>query len=234
MREADNLENISTAFAYSDGVMASSIRRSHEIFMRHRVAGAILELGPAEGLMTEMLLGAGEPLTVVEGSRTFCASLSERFPGVEVVHSLFEDYRPGKRFANVVLGHVLEHIIDPVALLREVASWVQPGGKIFAAVPNAASIHRQAAVLMGLLEHQDSLNESDLTHGHRRVFDPGSFQAVFRDAGLTIELFGGYWLKPLSNGQIESHWTPAMIQAFMDLGERYPDIAGEIYILASA
>ena len=29
-------------------------------------------------------------------------------------------------------------------------------------------------------------------------------------------------------------WTPAMIEAFMQLGERYPDIAGEIYVLASA
>ena len=50
--------------------------------------------------------------------------------------------------------------------------------------------------------------------------------------GLEIEAFGGYWLKPLSNGQIEQDWTPQMVEAFMKLGERYPDIAAEIYVVA--
>ena len=58
-------------------------------------------------------------------------------------------------------------------------------------------------------------------------------RAAFMSAGLRIDVFGGYWLKPLSNSQIESQWTQAMLDAFMQLGERYPDIAGEIYVLAS-
>lgn len=45
-------------------------------------------------------------------------------------------------------------------------------------------------------------------------------------------MFGGYWLKPVSNGQIEENWTGKMVEAFMKLGERYPDIAAEIYIIA--
>jgi hypothetical protein len=51
---------------------------------------------------------------------------------------------------------------------------------------------------------------------------------------LQIEFFGGYWLKPLSNQQIEENWTPSMLDVFMRLGERYPDIAGEIYVVARA
>ena len=47
-------------------------------------------------------------------------------------------------------------------------------------------------------------------------------------------MFGGYWIKPLSNGQIEQNWTAEMLEAFMELGERYPDIAGEIYVVAFA
>jgi hypothetical protein len=85
---------------------------------------------------------------------------------------------------------------------------------------------------MGLLRHEAALNEADIAHGHRRVFDPGSFRACFSDAGLAVEQFGGYWLKPMSNAQIEAAWRPAMLDAFMQLGERYPDIAGEIYVIA--
>jgi hypothetical protein len=109
---------------------------------------------------------------------------------------------------------------------------LHPQGRILAAVPNSRSLHRQAAVIMGLLEREDQLNDLDRHHGHRRVYNPESFRQDFLKAGLDIEVFGGYWLKPLSNGQIEETWTPQMLQAFMQLGERYPDIAGEIYVIA--
>ncbi|APR37486.1 methyltransferase type 12 [Paraburkholderia sp. SOS3] len=233
MNEIDRLEQISEDFGYSAGVMAASIEYCYAVFSRHLNGRNILELGPAEGLMTELLLRKGIPLTVVEGSHKFCESISSRFPQVNVVHSLFEEYRPAEKYDNIILGHVLEHVVDPVALLVRVKAWLKEGGKVFAAVPNAQSIHRQAAVIMGLLACEDELNESDLHHGHRRVFGLDAFRECFVGAGLTIDVSGGYWLKPLSNGQIEGHWTPSMIAAFMELGERYPEIAGEIYVIAS-
>ena len=65
------------------------------------------------------------------------------------------------------------------------------------------------------------------------MFNPETFRNAFLQAGLEIKYFGGYWMKPVSNRQIEETWTPEMLEAFMQLGERYPDIAGEIYIVAS-
>jgi 2-polyprenyl-3-methyl-5-hydroxy-6-metoxy-1,4-benzoquinol methylase len=234
MSELKDLEAISLEFGYSRGVMAASIARAFKVMKPHLKPGSILELGPAEGLMTAMLLGAGGPVTVVEGSRAFCDQIKAAHPQVDTVHSLFEDYAPAGRFDNIILGHVLEHVVDPVALLRQAQTWLAPGGTIFAAVPNARSLHRQAAVIMGLLPSEDALNESDLQHGHRRVFTPETFRNCFYQAGLKVEVFGGYWLKPLANSQIEANWTDAMVEAFMDLGERYPDVAGEIYVVASA
>ena len=61
----------------------------------------------------------------------------------------------------------------------------------------------------------------------RRVFNPESFRSAFTEAGLRVDIFGGYFLKPLSNSQIEHGWTPEMIEAFMQLGECFPNIAGE-------
>ena len=184
--------------------------------------------------MTAELARAFPDLTVVDGAETFCRDLRARYPAATVVCSVFEEFVPVARFDTIVLGHVLEHVADPRAILVRVRDWLAPGGVVCAAVPNAKSLHRQAAVLMGLLETEYSLNEADVHHGHRRVYDPERFAAEFRDAGLTIRVRGGYWLKPLSNAQIEASWTPAMVQAFMALGERYPDVAGEIYMIAEA
>jgi 2-polyprenyl-3-methyl-5-hydroxy-6-metoxy-1,4-benzoquinol methylase len=169
---------------------------------------------------------------VVDGSSTFCRELAARFPAVTVVNALFEEYAPAQPFDTVVLGHVLEHVIDPVGLLERIRGWVAPGGVLLATVPNAHSLHRQAAVLMGLLPTEDALNEADHHYGHRRVYDLAALRADFDAAGWTIATSGGYWLKPVSNAQIAEHWTPEMLAAFLELGERYPDEAAEIYVVA--
>lgn len=235
MSETAHLERISAASLYASGVNSATIRYSFHIARRHLTGSTLLEMGPAEGVMTELLASTGQQLTLVEGSSLFCDNLRQRFPQAKVVHSLFEEFSPVCTYDNIVLGHVLEHVQDPVAILARARQWLTPGtGRLFAAVPNARSLHRQAAVIMGLLPQEDALNDMDCHHGHRRVFSPESFRNVFYQAGLTIDIFGGYWIKPVSNRQIEESWSPEMLNAFMQLGERYPDIAGEIYVLASA
>ena len=231
--EKEILDGIATRSVYAQGANAASTRYCFRVLRRFLAEGDVLELGPAEGLMTELLQSTGRRITCVEGAEAFCQSLSARFPEVEVVQALFEEYRPDRQFGTIVMGHVLEHVEDPVAILKLAKGWLAPGGKLFAAVPNARSLHRQAGVIMGVLEAENALNDMDRRHGHRRVFDPESFRQAFLGAGLSIDFFGGYFLKPVSSGQIEASWSEAMLDAFMVLGERYPDIAGEIYVLAS-
>jgi 2-polyprenyl-3-methyl-5-hydroxy-6-metoxy-1,4-benzoquinol methylase len=230
--EIQRLEAIAADSHYAAGVNRDTTRYSFRIFARHLQGRSVLEMGAAEGVMTELLAGTGLDLTIVEGSARFCHSLAHRYPAAGVVHAIFEAYEPAQRFDNIVLGHVLEHVEDARAVVARAAQWLAPGGRILAAVPNARSLHRQAAVLMGLLPEEHAMSEADRVHGHRRVFDPESFRACFVAAGLDVEIFGGYWLKPVSNAQIEATWTADMIEAFMRLGERYPDIAAEIYVVA--
>lgn len=230
--EHSRLDAIAADSHYGLGANLATIAHSFEVLKRHIRPGPILEMGPAEGNMTAELAILNQPLTVVEGAAPFCDSLRARFPDIEIVHSLFEAFEPADQFETIVLGHVLEHVDDPVGILSAAKGWLTPTGRILAAVPNARSLHRQAAVIMGLLPFEESLNDADRHHGHRRVYNPETYRRDFREAGLNIEVFGGYWLKPLSNSQIERDWTPEMLSAFMTLGERYPDIAGEIYVVA--
>jgi len=231
--EKQRLESISQVSLYAAGANSATVRHSFKIAERYLTGDTLLEMGPAEGIMTELLATTDKQLTLVEGSGQFCDDLRRRFPQANVVHSLFEEFESTQKFDNIILGHVLEHVQDAVDILARARNWLKPNtGRLFAAVPNAHSLHRQAAVIMGMLQREDSLNEMDIHHGHRRVFDPASFRDAFYQAKLDIEVFGGYWMKPVSNKQIEDHWTPEMLDAFMQLGERYPDIAGEIYVVA--
>ena len=232
--ETRRLDQIAADSWYSKGLNTSTVEYCGRVFARFWKGSRCLEMGPAEGVMTPRLYREFPELTLLEGAERFCRDFRDRFPNAKVVHSLFENFAPEGSFDTIVLGHVLEHVEDPVEVLRMAGSWLAPGGVICCAVPNAHSVHRQAAVVMGILDTEESLNPTDLHHGHRRVYDPTTLESDFRAAGLKIEAAGGYWLKPLSNGQIEKTWTPEMIEAFMQLGERYPNIAGEIYAIASA
>jgi 2-polyprenyl-3-methyl-5-hydroxy-6-metoxy-1,4-benzoquinol methylase len=231
--ERGRLSAIAADSWYGKGINAATVAYSVRIFSRHWRPGSCLELGPAEGLATAQLAERFTDLTCVDGAESFCASLVSRFPHIKVQCALFEDYVPGRKFDNVVLGHVLEHVEDPVTILSQVKSWLAPAGRVFAAVPNSRSLHRQMAVVMGLLLRESELNDTDKLHGHRRVYNPEEFREDFQTAGLRVEVCGGYWLKVLSNRQIEESWTPEMIEASMIVGERYPDVAAETYVIAT-
>jgi len=232
--EQSRLDRIAADSWYSQGLNTCSVDYCAHVFARFWKGSRCLEMGPAEGVMTPHLDRAFPDLTLLDGAEAFCTRLRQRFPTATVVRTLFEDFVPPAPFDTIVLGHVLEHVENPVQVLRKAGSWLAPGGVICCAVPNARSLHRQAAVMLEILETVDSLNPTDLHHGHRRVYNPDTFRNDFLAAGLRLRHTGGYWIKPLSNRQMEDAWTPEMIQAFMELGERYPDIAAEIYIVASA
>lgn len=231
--EKSRVVEIQKRTAYTKGVMQNTTAYCGEIFRRFMRKGSVLELGPAEGVMTDVLYPYYDDYTVVDGADYFVDAIKKRYPGIKGHAVLFEEYSPSQAYDNIILGHVLEHVKCPIEILKLASSWLSEGGRIICAVPNANSIHRQAGVLMGLLETENQLNATDIRIGHRRVYDMDTLKKDFADAGLKIIQSGGYWLKPESNAQIEANWNVDMVNAFLRLGERYPDIAAEIYLIAS-
>ena len=228
----DILNEIAKNSLYAKVANSETVKYSFQVFKNYISSGPILELGPAEGVMTELINAVTADLTIVDGSLLFCEKLKEKYPQANIINSLFEDFCIEKKFQTIILGHVLEHVDDPVAMLKHISQFLLEDGVILAAVPNANSIHRQAAVLMGILSTIKEFSELDIHHGHQRVYTIEEFESDFMMAGLNVKKLGGYWLKPISNAQIENSWTPEMLSAFMILGEKYPEIAAEIYIVA--
>jgi 2-polyprenyl-3-methyl-5-hydroxy-6-metoxy-1,4-benzoquinol methylase len=224
-------EQVARTFDYFDGVCAAAAEYSLRIVKRHLVGKKILEVGPADGHMTRGLVNDFD-LTLVEPSETLCEKLRHSFTRAQVINSLVEDFVTSQRFDNILLCHLLDHVRDPEQVVRLAGSWLSPGGKIIAIAPNSESLHRQAAVRMGLLPAVNAFSERDQVQGKRRIFSRHEFRRLFSSAGLEIEFFGGYWLKPVSNRQMEQQWTPDMIDAFFALGEQYPEIAAEMCLVA--
>lgn len=227
----DKLEQVAENSLYTTFTNSATIQYSFNIFKRFIKLGKILELGPAEGLMTAHLKDLDANLTVIEGSEVFAKALKSKFPNINVINELFENTSLEDKFDTIILGHVLEHVDNPVVILKLIRNWLKPDGVVLCAVPNARSIHRQAAVEMNMLRSVFSMSEKDIHHGHMRIYSPELLKADFIEAEYNIIHSGGYWLKPISDRQIEQCWNNEMLDAFMRLGELYPDIAGEIYLV---
>mgnify|MGYP002037910355 CR=1 FL=1 len=115
----------------------------------------VLELGCGDGEITGHLARSCKELVVVDGSRRMLdmsrdriGDLSAASARVSFVHSWFEEYNPDEAFDLVVMAHILEHMDEPIELLRRATRWLRPGGRLLALVPNAGSLHRRVAAAM--------------------------------------------------------------------------------------
>ncbi|MEA2457203.1 MAG: hypothetical protein QOC95_175 [Thermoleophilaceae bacterium] len=230
--ERVRLSQLAPAFSSEHGFNARLIDFRFDA-MRPFLEGrsSCVELGSADGRMTARLATVFDDLTAVDGTEEYVAEVARRLPQVEAVHSLFEEYAPGRAFASAVLGHVLEHVADPVALLATVGDLLEPGGVAIITVPNAYSIHRQVGVAMGMIATTTELNDADVRIGHRRVYTRETLMADVGAAGLTVGHVGGVFLKPLSNGQIEE-WPDPLVQAFYEVGKLHPELCAELMVVA--
>ena len=197
----------------------------------------LLEVGSSEGEMTELLATAGKAMTLVESSANRCKALRKRFPNASVVESKLDDFHPADRYDIIVLSDVLKQSRSPTEQLVRSRGWLKPNGRIFVTVPNGQSLHRQMAAIVGdLPRHATPAGTGD---GRRRLFDPESLHGAVTEAGLRVDAHGGYSLTPFygqstsTRGTRLAAWTPAVMNAFMQLGERYPDLAEDIYVVAS-
>jgi 2-polyprenyl-3-methyl-5-hydroxy-6-metoxy-1,4-benzoquinol methylase len=204
------------------------IRFRYETIKPKLIGKRGLELGPAEGEMTQFLIQDFDELTIVEGSYDLLEKIPDSTKLIKV-NSIFEEFEPVQNFDSIILEHVLEHVDDPQALLVRVRQWLAPNGRLFVGVPNGNSIHRLVAVKMAMLDNPCQLNSRDHALGHRRVYTPSTFKTEIEQSGLRVLEMGGVFFKPLSNSQIQENWTEEMIKGFYELGKDFPDFAAEIY-----
>ncbi len=223
------------AYRFDFDVMHRYMILSFEPFFR---PGNCLELGCFKGDFTRRLLLHFDDLTCVEASGEAIGEARSRTgSGVAYIHSSFESAVLPKRFNNIVLTHVLEHLDDPILVLKRVNDeWLADGGRVFLVCPNANAPSRQIAVKMGLITHNAAVTPAEAEHGHRCTYTLDTLERDAVAAGLRVIHRSGIFFKALANFQWDLLLQTNIISDdYLDgcykLGQQYPDLCSSIFLL---
>ena len=170
---------------------------------------------------------------VLEGSPAVIKNFKKKFPKcrAQIIETFFEKFESDKKFETIVLGFVLEHVDNPLEILKHFKQFLAFNGRIFVAVPNAESLNRRLGYMAGILPDMQKLAENDVTLGHKRYFTLKSLTRLVTDARYKIERVEGIFLKPFTTQQIVSlNLDKRIIHALCEVGISYPELCCGILV----
>jgi 2-polyprenyl-3-methyl-5-hydroxy-6-metoxy-1,4-benzoquinol methylase len=222
-------------YGFDLDVMHPFMIKSFEPFFKK---GSLLELGSFQGNFTKRFLPYFNDITCVEASdqaiKIAQNSIGEK---VKFIHGMFEEVSLPSKYENIILTHVLEHITDPVKVLRKINDeWLTDNGKLFLVCPNANAPSRQIAVKMGLISHNSAVTPAEKEHGHQITYTLDTLERDAKAAGLTIVHRSGIFFKALANFQWDRLLETDIIskeylEGCFQLGQNYPDLCSSIFLL---
>jgi len=223
------------AYSFDFDVMHPFMIKS---FIPFFIKGNLLELGSFKGDFTRRLLPYFEDITCVEASdEAIDIAKKELGTKVKFVNSLFETAALPTRYDNVVMTHVLEHLDDPISVMKRINDeWLSDIGRFFLVCPNANAPSRQIAVKMGLISHNSAITPAEKEHGHRITFTLDTLERDAKAAGLHVLYRSGIFFKALANFQWDRLLNTDIIsheylEGCYQLGQQYPDLCSSIFLI---
>jgi 2-polyprenyl-3-methyl-5-hydroxy-6-metoxy-1,4-benzoquinol methylase len=200
--------------------------------------GNFLELGSHKGAFTKRFLPFFNDITCVEVSDE-AIEIAKKDLGqkVKFINSLFETAILPTKYENIVLTHVLEHVDNPVAILKRINDeWLSDNGRFFLVCPNANAPSRQIAVKMGLITHNSAVTPAEKEHGHNITYTLDTLERDAKAAGLKVVHRSGIFFKALANFQWDRLLqTDIISQEYLEgcyeLGQQYPDLCSSIFLM---
>lgn len=163
-----------------------------------RPPGTLLEIGVGEGFFLDEFHRAGWTIQGVDFTSDAVDKWKPHLAGsviaADIGAFLAARSAAGDRFDLIALNNVIEHVLDPVALMGQIRNLLAPGGVARVAMPNEASWIQSRAVALGHAEDQfwvmppEHLNYFDIASGARLLQHCG-FRIADLLADFPIDLF---------------------------------------------
>lgn len=130
-----------------------------------------LEIGSYTGHLLSLLSNQGWATVGVEPTTTAAEIARDRF-GLDVHNCMFDQVPPpesdSEKFDLVVMGAVLEHLVDPSHVLDRVHGFLKENGYLFVRVPNVARLILDSVGDIFTLQHPNMYSNESLRDFYRK------------------------------------------------------------------
>ena len=234
-RELKDTSDHKYAYNFDFDVMHPFMIKSFLPFFKD---GNALELGSFKGDFTRRIIPFFKDITCVEASDEAIKIANAEFGSkIKFVNALFETVSLPSKYDNIILTHVLEHLDDPIAVMKRINNeWLSDNGRFFLVCPNANAPSRQIAVKMGLITHNSAITPAEKEHGHRITYSLDTLERDAKAAGLNVVHRSGIFFKALANFQWDRLLNTDIIskeylEGCFQLGQIYPDLCSSIFLM---
>ncbi len=234
-RELKDTSDHKYAYNFDFDVMHPFMIKSFLPFFKD---GNALELGSFKGDFTRRIIPFFKDITCVEASDEAIKIANAEFgSNIKFVNALFETVSLPSKYDNIILTHVLEHLDDPIAVMKRINNeWLSDNGRFFLVCPNANAPSRQIAVKMGLITHNSAITPAEKEHGHRITYSLDTLERDAKAAGLNVVHRSGIFFKALANFQWDRLLNTDIIskeylEGCFQLGQIYPDLCSSIFLM---
>lgn len=162
----------------------------------------ILDVGTADGYLGAILKSAGHHLIGVEADRALADIALPHYDTLHMADVEKFDFSGCGEVDYILLADILEHVRDPLGVLRRVRPCLKPGGEIILSIPNIAHLFIRMSLMLGRFEYQE---RGILDENHLRFFTWATVRRMVQEASFRI---------------VEVRPTPAPIQLVFPCTER--------------
>ena len=151
----------------------------------HRRGLRVLDVGCGYASTSQYIQQEGNEVTGIElnpdSVKLAAQRISRVIPHDCVEFDALREKMKGEQFDVILFADVLEHLVDPQAVLRFYLTFLKDGGSVIVSLPNVALWSVRLQLMAGMLNYADS---GVLDRTHLRFFTRSSAKQLLRDAGL--------------------------------------------------
>lgn len=207
------------------------------------VGKSILDIGCGVGQFTPMFLGKFKRVVGLDPSEEYLKVARKKAKkadyNIEYLVGFGETFKLNEKFDTITMNMLLEHVDNPIALLKNCKKHLAKRGRILVQVPNASSVTRRLGILMGIIDNTNHISNKERDYyGHKRVYTLDTLEKDCKKAGLKAVKKGGILFKPLPNEMLlkicreqGKEWTEKFMNALIKFGEDRPEDCANLYIV---
>ena len=145
-----------------------------------------MDIGCGSGEVTQRIREKGYEVTGLDFSPIAVERAQERGLNCTVADLDSGIPLPDNMVQAVWAGDVIEHVFDPIFVLREVNRILVPGGHFLCTIPYDLSINIRIRILAGHSYQENTYKKFD-QYKHHTFFSVPLMMQMFKDASLRIE-----------------------------------------------